>query len=272
MTAFDGQLAIIGVGNMAGAMLRRWLATGALQPDQVHGAERDPERATALRTALGIACTTDVAVALQGARVVLLACKPQQVAALAAQLRPILPAATLSQQIWVSILAGVSVTQLQALLPGPRWVRWMPNTPVGLGLGVVGEVAEQADSAALAPLRAALGTTSPLAEAQMDAFTAVAGCGPAYLFALAESLVAAAVTAGLEATQAEALARQTVVGAAALLGDSPLSAEALRVQVTSKGGMTEAALAQLQADGWSEAMTAAILAAVARAEALRQSA
>lgn len=272
MTAFDGQLAIIGVGNMAGAMLRRWLASATLQPGQVQGAERDRDRAAALHTELGIACSTDAAEAVAGARVVLLACKPQQVAALAAQLRPLLPAAELGQQVWVSILAGVSVAQLQTLLPGPRWVRWMPNTPVGLGLGVVGEVAAEADSAALAPLRTALGTTAVLAEAQMDTFTAVAGCGPAYLFALAESLAAAAVSAGLDAPLAEALARQTVVGASALLGNSPLSAEALRVQVTSKGGMTEAALAQLQADGWSSAMTAAVRAAVARAEALRQSA
>lgn len=272
MTQFSGQVAIVGVGNMAGAMLRRWLGSGVLRPAQVQGAERDPARAAALAAELGVRCATDAAEALQGADVVLLACKPQQVAELAAQLRPQLDPQALHQQIWVSILAGVSLAQLQALVPGPRWVRWMPNTPVGLGLGVLGEVAGADASKALAPLRTALGTSVALDEAQMDAFTALAGCGPAYVFALVESLTAAALAAGLPADAAEALARQTVVGAAGLLGASTEPAAALRVQVTSKGGMTEAALAHLNTAGWHTAMQDAVAAAVARAEALRQSA
>jgi pyrroline-5-carboxylate reductase len=269
MQQFQGQLALLGIGNMAGAMLARWLATGAVLPGQVRGVERLPERAAELSQTLGIACGTDAVPAVDGAQTVLLACKPQQVAELLSALRPRLTADQLAGQTWVSILAGVSLQQLQTLLPGPTWVRWMPNTPVRLGAGVVGEVADEADTAPLQPLREALGLTVDLQESQMDAFTAVSGCGPAYLFALAESLATAALAQGFAPDVAQALARQTVAGAAQLLASSPLSAAQLRKEVTSKGGMTEAALERLNRDGWPLAMTTAVQAAVDRAEALR---
>jgi pyrroline-5-carboxylate reductase len=269
MQQFQGQLALLGIGNMAGAMLARWLNVGAVAPNQVRGVERLPERATELSQTLRITCGTDAVPAVVGAQVVLLACKPQQVAELLSALRPRLTPDQLAGQIWVSILAGVSLQQLQTLLPGPTWVRWMPNTPVRLGAGVVGEVADGADTAQLAPLRQALGLTVDLQERQMDGFTAVSGCGPAYVFALAESLATAALAQGFASDVAEALARQTVAGAAQLLASSALSAGQLRTEVTSKGGMTEAALEQLTRDGWPLAMTTAVQAAVDRASALR---
>src|SRR5690606_35233265 len=96
------------------------------------------------------------------------------------------------------------------------------------------------------PLGLVLG---PLKEEQMDAVTAVSGSGPAYVFLLVEALAAAGKSAGLSEETAHALARETVIGAGALLGEAAESPAELRKQVTSPGGTTAAALDVLLSSG-----------------------
>src|SRR6185312_7339875 len=99
-------------------------------------------------------------------------------------------------------------------------------------------------------------------EGQIDAVTAVSGSGPAYIFHFVEALAAAAMQQGFEATEAMRLARQTVIGAAALLDADPTPAAALRQNVTSPAGTTEAALGVLMApDGLTSLMEKAVAAA-----------
>lgn len=265
------KLAAIGCGNMGGALLRRWLETNVLAAADVKVCVADAEAAAEVTARYGVACGTDLQEAVRGADIVLLAIKPQQ-------RREVLTALTqgaLAGQppLWISILAGVELGQLeQALGPEARVLRWMPNTAVAIGRGVVawtaGARVTQGDLQLQAPLLAPLGLTLQLAEAQMDAFTAVAGCGPAYVFALCEALQAAGEAVGLAPEVAGQLARQTLVGAAGQLqGDARTPAE-LRQAVTSKGGMTEAALQVLAERQWPEAMTMAVQGAVQRAKKL----
>ncbi len=82
-------------------------------------------------------------------------------------------------------------------------------------------------------------------EDQIDAVTAVSGSGPAYVFHLIEALAAAGVAEGLPEAVAQKLARATVCGAGELAFRSPDTAEQLRINVTSPGGTTAAALAEL---------------------------
>ncbi|MGB1106999.1 MAG: pyrroline-5-carboxylate reductase dimerization domain-containing protein, partial [Candidatus Puniceispirillaceae bacterium] len=99
-------------------------------------------------------------------------------------------------------------------------------------------------------------------ESLMDAVTAVSGSGPAYVFLLAEAMTAAGVRAGLPADLARQLAEATVSGAGALIDAADEPPSQLRVNVTSKGGTTAAALSVLMADdGMEDLMTRAILAA-----------
>jgi pyrroline-5-carboxylate reductase len=95
----------------------------------------------------------------------------------------------------------------------------------------------------------------------MDAFTAVAGSGPAYVFALAEAMIEAAVKAGIPRAQAEGMVTGTISGAAELLRQSGAPAGELRERVTSPGGTTAAALEVLRREDWAGVMTRAVLAA-----------
>lgn len=103
----------------------------------------------------------------------------------------------------------------------------------------------------------------------MDAVTAVAGSGPAYVFALTEALAAAGEAEGLPADLAAELARRTVIGAGRLLEARADPPSALRAEVTSPGGTTAAALGVLLAeDGLPPLLRRAVAAAAARSRAL----
>jgi pyrroline-5-carboxylate reductase len=184
------------------------------------------------------------------ADILVLAIKPQGFAAAA----PGLAGWVGPQTLVVSIMAGVTIDRIGKALGSTRIARAMPNTPGAIGMGVTayalspagGDAESMATSKLLEPLGVVIG---PLDESQMDAVTAVSGTGPAYIFLLAEALAAAGRAAGLGEAVANTLARETIVGAGALLGQSGDSPADLRKAVTSPGGTTAAAIDVLMASG-----------------------
>jgi pyrroline-5-carboxylate reductase len=142
----------------------------------------------------------------------------------------------------------------------------MPNTPAAIGMGITvlypGAAPEKV-SALAAQLLAAIGSVVTIDdESLMDAVTAVSGSGPAYVFLLAEAMTEAGINAGLPADLSRQLAEATVTGAGALIAASDEPPSQLRVNVTSKGGTTAAALSVLMdEDGMTSLMKRAILAA-----------
>ncbi len=118
-------------------------------------------------------------------------------------------------------------------------------------------------------LLSAVGKAVEVKESQMDLITALSGSGPAYVFHLIEALVAAGVKEGLSPETAALLVSQTVYGAARMALETGKTPEALRVQVTSPGGTTEAGLAAMDQGGFTQAVEAAIRAATQRGAELR---
>ncbi len=172
----------------------------------------------------------------------------------------------------ISILAGMSAARVLASLGGlARVVRVMPNLPAAIGQGATA-IARGADPADTAFARSLFGAAGPcvleIDERLMDAFTALAGSGPAYLFFLAESMIRAGVEMGLTPEQADQAVRATLSGAASLLAADPRDPASLRAAVTSRGGTTAAAIASMEADGMDGALRRAILAAEARGREL----
>lgn len=252
-------LAFLGAGNMAEAIVR------AL-PDRSHVVAADPSEAR--RSAfehLGVQTTDDLRPHLATTDVLVLAIKPQ-VAPHA------LPALAAFDGLVVSIMAGVTTAKIDALLGGgKRVVRVMPNTPMLLGRGACGIAAgasATADDVATArALFETAATVVEVPESLMDAVTAVSGSGPAYLFYLAEHLIAAGEAVGLSPADADALVRQTLLGAAEMLaaGESPAE---LRRRVTSPGGTTAAAIEAFEDAGTPAIVKRAVTAARDRGRAL----
>lgn len=261
------KVAFLGGGNMAAALIGGLLKTG-WPVDRILVAEPVAERAVWLAEQFGITVHNAGADIVADADALVLAVKPQQLAAAVTGL-PLKAGALV-----VSIAAGVRLATLQRLLGSQvAYVRTMPNTPALLGAGITGLFAPQGTSAearALAEqlLAAAGACVWVTEEEQLDAVTALSGSGPAYFFLLVEALRDAGTALGLSAEVAAQLAAQTCVGAARMVGESGLDAAQLRVNVTSKGGTTEAALNHLESAGLRTMFATALQHADARAKAL----
>jgi pyrroline-5-carboxylate reductase len=264
---FSGTLVLVGAGKMGGAMLDGWLGLG-LDPAKVAVMEPRPSVETTALVARGVCLNPS---SVTDARVIVIAIKPQDAAAVVPSLKPLAGANTVA----VSIMAGQTLRFLQGALPDNlAIVRAMPNTPAAIGRGITVAVPNarvSADQRAVADaLLGAVGTVEWVSdETLLDAVTAVSGSGPAYVFLLAESLARAGAAAGLPADLATRLARATVSGAGELLHRAALDAATLRENVTSRGGTTAAALGVLMAeDGLDPLMQKAIAAATKRSREL----
>lgn len=231
---------IVGCGNMGGAMLAGWLAGGL-----------DPARFTVVDPVLaeapaGVRLLREVP---SGAfDVVLLGIKPQALGEVAPALEPATRGA-----IVLSILAGAELATLAAHFPA-AWalVRVMPNLAAAIGKSPLGLFGHGLDAAGLAGVQAfldPLGTAEWLAsEDQLDAVTALAGSGPAFVYRFIAALAEGGAALGLDPAQADRLARSMVEGAAMLAANSADEPAELARRVTSPGGTTAAGLAVLDAD------------------------
>jgi pyrroline-5-carboxylate reductase len=175
-------------------------------------------------------------------------------------------------------MAGKTIAGIGSLVGAEqKIVRAMPNTPAAIGQGITvayaGRNVTAVERALAQTLLAATGTVEWVgAETLLDPVTAISGGGPAYLFLLTELMEQAGLAQGLPADLAKKLARQTIIGSAALLAASPEEPAALRRAVTSPAGTTEQALKILLADGaWPDVFARAIAAATERSAELSAS-
>ena len=259
-------LVLLGCGKMGTALLTGWLQAG-VPAASVWVIEPNPTdwlKASGVHLNEGLPPAPAVA---------LLAVKPQMMGAAL----PALQALGNGTTLFVSIAAGTSIATFEAALGADTpIVRTMPNTPAMVGRGITGICANQAGQSGLALARALLLAVGEVVELegehQIDAVTAVSGSGPAYVFHLIEALAAAGVAEGLSEEVAMKLARATVCGAGELAFRSPEPASQLRINVTSPGGTTAAALAVLmdEATGFPPLLERAIKAAADRGRELGQ--
>lgn len=236
---FPQHLLLIGCGNMAGQMLSRWREAG-LDPARVHVVEISG------REIAGVKVTAELPGSLPDGASVMLGVKPQNLGDLAPRLAPLVGAGV----NLLSILAGTPVATLRAAFPDAGSItRIMPNTPAGLGKGVIALVGEGAPDAAVTAMMAPLGLVEWIASDDLfDAVTALSGSGPAFVFRFIDTFARAAEKIGLPADQAARMALATVEGAAALATLSDENPAELAERVASPGGTTRAGLNVLDAE------------------------
>lgn len=258
-------LVLLGCGKMGSAMLQGWLGDG-LDPRAVRVLDPGPPdwlSGTGVRINDGLP---------EEPAIVLIAVKPQMMDAALLALAPLGNGRTL----FVTVAAGIRIAAYEAVLGGRTpLVRAMPNTPAAIARGITAITGNAQVTAAQMDvaegLLAAVGQVVRLeGEHQMDAVTAVSGSGPAYVFHLIETLAAAGESQGLPPALAMQLARATVAGAGALAEAAKESPAQLRINVTSPGGTTAAALAVLmdEATGFPALLKRAVKAAADRGREL----
>lgn len=259
-------LAIIGGGNMGKAIVTGGVDAHLLLPCRVCVAERDETRRARIE-ALGISVVADAREAVSWLSTVapnadegqvLLAVKPQSLSDVAKECESqseSVAGRSCNGRVVISILAGVTTRRICSALGGQcRVIRAMPNLPAAIGRGAtaicVGDRVSDADAAFAEQLFKGVGPlVLRIREELMDAFTALAGSGPAYVFYLAEAMIDAGIKLGFSLEQSAAITRATISGSGLLLERSSQMPSELRAAVTSKGGTTQAATQVLDAAG-----------------------
>ncbi len=267
----SARVCVLGAGTAGEALVAGLLSSGWATREDIVATVRHQERADELANRHGIETTLDNSEAVRGAKIVIIAVKPQDIEALlgevGSQLEP--------SQTVLSIAAAIPTALIEGHLDdGVPVVRAMPNTPVTVHEGMAGIAggahAGEEDIALAEEVLGSVGRSVRVEEAYMDAVTAVSGSGPAYFALLAESMIEAGILLGLSREVSTDLVVQTMLGTAKLLRDEKMHPVELREMVTSPGGTTIAAIRELEQAGVRAAFLNAIQAAMKRARELAQ--
>jgi pyrroline-5-carboxylate reductase len=240
-------LGFVGAGNMTEAMIRGLRGAGVDGSSILATTRRRVDRLEYLRDTWGIVPIRDKAELSAAASTLILAMKPQDADEAMTELRPHIT----SRHLLITVMAGVPCASVEQYLNGTPVVRAMPNLPMAVLAAstalAYGRNAAPDHRAAARSLFDLLGHTVEVSEEAMNAVTAVAGSGPAYVYLFMEALIEAGIQGGLPPDVAKQMAVQTVYGAAKLVKETESDPADLRRRVTSPGGTTMAALTVLEA-------------------------
>ncbi len=235
------KMAIIGCGVMGSALARHFSKRGSLML-----CDRNVERSAALAQELGaVSCEIDEAI--KNAEVVVLAIKPKDLEAFAKKTATLFSA----KHLLISVLGSTSLERLRHFFPQPILVRALPNLPVLCGKGIVGFATDASATyqQQVNDLFQGVGLLKWLSEAHLEALSALAGCGPAFVFVLIEAMIDSGVFLGFNHQDASALVLQLLEGSVELLKTTQKHPGELKWQVASPGGTTIAGLKVLEESG-----------------------
>ena len=254
---------------MAEGIVQAVSAAGSFALDDVVMAEKYPPRAKEMTERYGVKIAQDARAVAKEAGAIFLAVKPQDVAALAAEVKPVLTSRTLI----VSIVAGKSLATLRKMFGQKvRLVRVMPNLALRAGEGMCAicpsRNATKADVRLVSSILGAAGQTVILQERHFDAVTALSGSGPAFFAYMEEAMAAGGVKLGLKPDVARQLAEQTMLGTAAYLKQSGADLGEFIAGVATKGGTTAAGMDVMRASDFGKIVAATLKAAAKRSEEL----
>ncbi|NMW20386.1 MAG: pyrroline-5-carboxylate reductase [Chlorobiaceae bacterium] len=237
-------IGFVGTGRIARALIA---GLSGKKNTIISGFDKDPAALASIAADYPVLpCLSIEEIAIK-AQVIILAVKPYQVAEVLMELKPSLS----TDHLLISVAAGISSEFIvNNSIDTLRVIRVMPNTPAFVGEGMTavsrGKMASDEDVTLACDLFSSIGRVATLDESQMDAATALSGSGPAYMFHILESLVQGGVQCGLSNDEALLLSAQTMLGAAKMVLSGEKSPEALKREVTTPGGTTEAGLKILE--------------------------
>jgi len=270
MADATARIGFLGAGRMATALAQGWLRAGLLRADGCRASDPLSSARQTFTAETGCAAVADNREVVTASDLLVLAVKPQSMAALMSEVR-----SALKGRLVVSIAAGITLRQLAAGLGADcRLIRVMPNTPCLVGASAAGyspgDNATAEDITLVDRLLNVVGVAFRVPEHLLDAVTGLSGSGPAFVYLMIEALSDGGVRVGLPRDVATALAAQTVLGAAKMVLDTQTHPGVLKDMVASPGGTTIAGLHALERGGVRGALMDAVEAATRRATELGQ--
>jgi len=258
MALHGKKIGFIGAGNMAEAIIRGLLNTGALRADQISASDVRQDRLDEIAKRYGIHPLSDNPLLVKRSDVIVLAVKPQVMGAVLKEIAPVV-----EEKLFISVAAGIPTSFIRSLLLATaRLIRVMPNTPALVLEGATAVARssglDAGDLATAQEIFSAIGKVVVLEESLLDAVTGLSASGPAYIAMVVEALADGGVKMGLDRQTAMTLAIQTVLGTAKLLSETGMHPGQLKDMVASPGGTTIAGISALEENGLRHALIAAV--------------
>lgn len=249
---YEQKIGFVGVGNMGQAILGGILRKNLWKAGDVYLYDPFPDQTRAFEK-LGCHAVPSEEELCKKAEIIFLCVKPQKMEEALNALRP----AVTGDKLFVTIAAGISTGFIQKVLGGQyKVIRFMPNTPLLIGLGAAAYCykppVSDAEAKMIEGIFAALGVVERLDESKLSPVTAVNGSAPAYIYYVIEAMQRYALSQGIDEKQAKRLVCATVIGAASMALQSEESLQTLIDRVTSPGGTTLEAMKVLKQEKMDE--------------------
>jgi len=253
-------IVVIGAGNIGGALIGGILASGVADKKHLRATDSSPTRAAEIREKYSIeVMSSGNAEAVKAADVVILAVKPTTLPFVLKEIRDVLRA----DQILISVAAAFPIALIERIIKKQMAVfRAMPNIPIVVGEGATGLASNSAATEEQRKFAESIfrssGVVCTVEEDLLHAVTGMSGSGPAYIYMVIEALVAGGVKMGLSQQVSTRLAEETVLGAAKLVRETMLHPAILKDRVTTPGGVTIAAIHELERHGLRAMLISAV--------------
>jgi pyrroline-5-carboxylate reductase len=254
------RIAVLGAGNMGGALIGGILKAGVAANDDIVATTRSNEHADAIAAKYGIRASARAnREAAESADLLIIAVKPNAVPHLIEEIRDVLR----EDQILLSVAAALPIALIERLAAKRMpIIRAMPNIPVVVEEGATAIACNDAvtheQRQLVEDIFRAVGVVCTVDEDLMDAVTALSGSGPAYIYMVIEALIAGGLKMGISREISTKLAEQTVLGAAKLVRETGLHPAILRDQVITPGGVTISAIHELERHGLRAMLISAV--------------
>jgi pyrroline-5-carboxylate reductase len=257
---------VIGAGNMGLTYAEGMSKSKLLKKRNIMVLDSSEEKLEALNKLAHFDAFSELQDCVPQADIIFIAVKPFHAESLLKAIKPLVN----SEQILVSIMAGVSLNSIQTWSGLTKIVRAMPNLPAQIGKGLTSFVAsKEVSKIELLTVESLLDTTGKSMQVSneklIDASTGISGSGPAYVFYFMQSMMEAALKMGFSKSDSTVLVSQTFIGAVELFNQSNLSPNSWMDKVASKGGTTRAALDSMEDNNVNELIKEAAFAAFNRA-------
>ncbi len=260
------KILVIGAGNMGLAYAEAMTKSPLIGDEKIMILEKDEAKIEQLKVSGKFKVFDSIESCIASADIVFLAIKPYHSDDVFATLKPLIN----KEQIFVSIMAGVTIQRMESALGTKKVVRAMPNLPAQIGKGVTSytasELVTEKELLNVAELLKTTGTAIHVSNEQyIDASTGISGSGPAYVFYFMQSMIDAAIKMGFSAFDSKTLVSKTFEGAIALFNESDISPQEWMDRVSSKGGTTIAALESMDSNKLNKTIKEAAYASFNRA-------
>ncbi|GGW72722.1 pyrroline-5-carboxylate reductase [Winogradskyella epiphytica] len=257
---------VIGAGNMGLTYAEGMADSPMLNKHKLKIYDTDPKKIKSLREDSRFDVYDNLDDCLPKADIVFVAVKPYHSDGLFEEMKTMIN----QSQIFVSLMAGVTIDTIQEKLEASKVIRTMPNLPAQVGKGVTSYTeSKEVSRVELIMVRNLLDTTGTSihvdTETFIDASTGISGSGPAYVFYFMQSMLEAALKMGFSAYDSKVLVSSTFEGAIELFNQNDISPKSWIAKVASKGGTTQAAIDSMEDNNVKQLIQDAAYAAFDRA-------